>query len=296
MTLRLLILLAVFGQPKCSYSTSISGEISEDVTFLHKTFPVPPFRTDLMMGIYTTEDHVNIQNQCTQTRYGQLGNKHLHQTLNSGHPACKLRFDGGLHCRDTITIQDFMLRTFSFSFGFECYLICNGSRAGNPSLNGLVYNVSISGHKYVNCRSHLGKSDTEMCNFQSVAPTNLLGNKLSQSKYIANILQVFYDTAVADGNILERNPLCNQHFSETACHIFLPPCLPDSLLVMHACKEACYDMLRTCKHDQEPYWILDDFWEFDCGYLPSIRDGPLCFYKPVRCYEPAPVEHATKWK
>ena len=62
----------------------ISGEISEDITFLHKTFPVPPSIEAIIevdaydpnlsltdqghypiLGIYTTQDHVNIKKQCT---------------------------------------------------------------------------------------------------------------------------------------------------------------------------------------------------------------------------------------
>ena len=296
-----------------THLVSISGEISEDVTFIHKTFPVPPskraiieyevyfdsrFWTGLTMGIYTTKDHANIQNQCTETRYGQLGNKHLHPALNTGLRACELKFTDMLYCRNSITVQDFMSRTFSFSFGFECYLIHHGSRIGNSSLKGLVYNVSINGQTdRIGCAANFAKADKETCNFDFVTDTNLLGNNLSHARYTANILKVFYNRSVAAGKILDTNPICYLHFIETACHILLPPCERRAAgLVIQPCKEACYDMLRICKHDHDPYWILGDFWDFDCDYLPSLEDGTLCFYKPVTCYEPPPVKHADKRK
>ena len=312
MTLRLLLILTAVGQWKLTHLVSVSGRISEDLTFIYKTFPVPPsmraiieyqvhfdsrFRTGLTMGIYTTQDHANIRKQCTETRYGQLGNKHLHPALNTGLRTCNLKFSHMLYCRDTVTVQDFMPRTFSFSIGFECFYINQASRIRQTSLKGLVYNVSISGQaNEIGCATNWGKTDKETCHFDFVTATNLLGNNLSHARYTANTLKVFYNRSVADRKILETNPICYQHFIETACHILLPPCEPRSGLVIQPCKEACYDMLRICKHDHDPYRILDDFWEFDCDYLPSLWDGTPCFYKPVNCLEPPPVKHADKWK
>ena len=115
MEARFLFVLAVFTQWKVIRTVSnlgdfegitfrhkmfFSGEINEDVNFLHKTFPVPPStratievkvlvpnkllrkpRRFPVMGIYTTTDHINIKKQCTHVRYGQLLNRDLHPGL-----------------------------------------------------------------------------------------------------------------------------------------------------------------------------------------------------------------------
>ena len=315
MTLRLLLILAAVGQWKLTHLVSISGRISKDVTFIHEVFPVPSakraiieyevhfnsiYDRGLTMGIYTTQDHANIQNQCTKTRYGQLGNKQLHPAMNTDLRTCNKKgiIPGEFYCRDRISVQDFMPRSFSFSIGFECFYINHRSRFKKISLIGLVYNVSISGQtNRTDCASNWGNddNDTEICHFESVAATNLLGNKLSHSKDTVNILKTFYSRTAAGGKTSRINAICYQHFIETACHILLPPCEPDTGLVIRPCKEACYDMINMCKHDPDMENIFGNLWEFDCDYLPSSGDGTLCFYKPVTCYKPSPIKHVGKW-
>ena len=94
MDMIIFILTAILTQQKVAGSFSISGEISKDVTFFHKTFPVPPSTRAIIevdvsypecsvwrqgynpiIGIYTTTERVNIKKQCTQVPYGQLGNQ-----------------------------------------------------------------------------------------------------------------------------------------------------------------------------------------------------------------------------
>ena len=99
MDVRIFVVLVFFStQLKliCSFTTSIAGEISDDVRFIYKTFPVPPSKRAIIevnvsfperyiveqnqyprMIIYTTKDHINIRSnkQCTQVGYGQLGNR-----------------------------------------------------------------------------------------------------------------------------------------------------------------------------------------------------------------------------
>ena len=89
-------MLVIVIQWKCSRSLSISDAISEDITFLHKIFPVPPsmraiIEVDVtfpirhvrkqdrnpLMGIYTTQNHIDIKRQCTYVAYGQLKNSNL---------------------------------------------------------------------------------------------------------------------------------------------------------------------------------------------------------------------------
>ena len=141
---------------------SISGEISDDVTFVHKTFPVPPSTraiievkvsypiksvgrkgTDPIMGIYTTQDHVNIKEQCTQIWYGQVRNKDLHFHIRREQdlrkmPRCLKEEISTLNCNGNITILDYIPRPYSFSFGLPCHIVNPGI-----SLKGLAYNISI---------------------------------------------------------------------------------------------------------------------------------------------------------
>ena len=112
-------------------SVSISGVISKDITFLHKTFPVPPsmratIEVDVSyadsplrkqghyprMGIYTTMDHINVKKRCTYIPFGQLANHHLHPRLTLDEsdfrpPKCLEDPEAIIHCRGKITIQDF---------------------------------------------------------------------------------------------------------------------------------------------------------------------------------------------
>ena len=161
------VLLVAFVQLKLSHShkISVSGEVSNNVTFLHKTFPVPPSMRAIIdvnvsypissvmmpgnypiLGIYTTKEHVNIEKQCTQKLYGQLLNRELHHGIttekdHSGKVSRTLSCASNtvkIHCKGRITIQDFIPRKNSFSFGF----LCNKMHPLN-SLMGLRYHINI---------------------------------------------------------------------------------------------------------------------------------------------------------
>ena len=100
MIVRDFILLIILIQCKLIHSVSVSTKLSTDATFLHKAFPVPlSIRAiievdvsylinsvrrqgiDPVKGIYTTEKHINIKNECTHIRCGQLANEHLHPRI-----------------------------------------------------------------------------------------------------------------------------------------------------------------------------------------------------------------------
>ena len=205
----------------------------------------------LTMGIYTRQNHVNIHRKCTEIQYGQLANKHLHVTYDRARQICA-SFRWWYQCRDTITVQDFMSSIFSFSFGYECNSI--KPRKEYSSLKGLVYNFNITwqtSHRAL-CRQNV---DADICHFESVTTSNLLGTTFQHSRDALKFLRVFYNRAIA-----ETNAMCYQHFIEIACHIILPPCQPHTGLVIHPCKEACYDMIKMCKHDPDTAEIFGDSW------------------------------------
>ena len=145
--------------------SSISDEISEDETYVHKMFPVEPStrmtievhvsfpkkRYFPVMNIYTNRDHVNIKKQCRDIGYGQLGNKDLHPVLTinrnlSGPLKCELDNMDVVQCIGIIAVQDFIPRQFSFSFGFHCDEISPSS-----SLKGLVYSINLYATNKTNC-------------------------------------------------------------------------------------------------------------------------------------------------
>ena len=145
---------------------SVSSRISDNVKFVYETFPVPPSMRAIIevnvyhpvygyyhqnvnsehfpiLGIYT-QNHMNIKNQCTHTKYGQLLNFNLHPgiTLDTHHSKplkCAIDdFSNKIHCTGNITVQDFKPRHFSFSFGFHCNAGCL-----KCSIKGLVYKLRI---------------------------------------------------------------------------------------------------------------------------------------------------------
>ena len=101
-----IILLLVLMQRKWIHSATVSRSVSEDMKFIHEMFPVPssmraiievdvyyPYYESVnnwhfpILGLYTTQHHINIRSQCTHTKYGQLLNFNLHPgiTLDKHH-------------------------------------------------------------------------------------------------------------------------------------------------------------------------------------------------------------------
>ena len=207
--------------------SSISGRISENVTFIHKTFPILPSKRAIiqvdvsypdrllglygkwpMMGIYTTQDHVNIRKRCTYFSYGQVGNRDLHPSLTfylnySRTLKCRL-IAHNINCTGTITVQDYLPRKFSFSFGFNCYW--------NKSLQGLTYYLNIYGTNDTNC-SQLPEDSPCYDTSPSVVFPNLLGE------------EKFDDISFS---FLSRNDKsCYEHAALFFCYIHTLKCDPN---------------------------------------------------------------------
>ena len=77
------------------------------------------------LDIYTTKSDANLDRNCSIDVFGQLRNEDLHTPLK---PKGKLyRFtnctadsDGIVHCYGEAKIQDYIPRTYGFSFGYRC--------------------------------------------------------------------------------------------------------------------------------------------------------------------------------
>ena len=252
------ILLVVTTKWTWCVTTSISGVISEDVTFIHKTFPVPsskraiievyvsfPYRYIVqrrkypLMGIYTTKDHINIKKQCTSIWYGQLVNENLHFRIRKdrGHLQklkCLKESDDNIHCTGNITVQDFKPRNFSFSFGFRCVWI--------SSLKGLSYNITIHGQtNETNCISLPDHTMTVYKQYyQHTTLPNLVG-----SEDMRRVMQI-YEMLKTYDTFIDLSGLCYQYFEEIACHTVVPKCDPMSRQVVHPCREMCHDLKTAC--------------------------------------------------
>ena len=291
MEVRILFLLTAFIQWKLTLSvtTMISGVISEDMPFIHKTFPVPPseraiIEVDLlvksrsirklrrypMIGIYTTQDHINIRKQCVYRPYGQLLNRDLHPklTMNQNRSApltCELVYNNRhLLCQGNITVQDYFPRKFSFSFGFHCRRM--------SSLRGLKYDIKIHVSNETSC---LELSPSLICYpyIQYGARPNLLGNEM--------LIKFIFS------KLLNSGSSCFQHGAEFLCYVFTNKCDPQSNQIIPQCREMCYNYLDACGP------LLGKWKSINCDYLPSLYEEIPCFYKPVRCKEPPIVKNAT---
>ena len=257
MEVRILFVLAAFAQWNLTSSvkTSVSGEISEDITFIHKMFPVPPSKRAIievsvrvpgkfirksrrypMMGIYTTQDHINIRKKCIHRPYGQLLNRNLHPgiTMNqhlSRPLTCELiqtviglfEQNSDLLCRGNIAVQDYFLRKFSFSFGFHCRRI--------SSLRGLSYDMKIHVSNETDC---LELSPSFPCYryVQYGTRPYLLGDQMLKKFPLIKLLK--------------SASSCFQHGTEFLCYVVSNRCDPLSKQVIPQCREMCYDYLEAC--------------------------------------------------
>ena len=326
MDVTMFIVLIVSMQFKLasSVTTSISGVISEDIIFLHKTFPVSPSMRAIIevdaafpdifikqqgncpaIGIYTTDNHTNIKKRCTYLDYGQLANGNLHPNIrNDEGRDLTIRCvsdDGNTHCIGKIMVKDFKPRHFSFSLGFLCKDINALS-----SLKGLVYNISI--HEQTNDTNCIWVpyNSARECHqyFRHTALPNLIGGE--------NVKTVSkdYETVKSYILLLYMIGLCYQHLQELACYVLVPKCDPVSRQVIHPCREMCYDLRTACSkitlpkdtilRDKLPHVpsgeniVVDiPYTEVDCDYLPSLNGDIPCHYKPVTCKSPPAVKHST---
>ena len=259
------------------------------------------------MGIYTTEDHINIKKQCTHILYGQLINRNLRFVIREDRgrlntPRCLGESDGRLHCRGNITVQDFKPRNFSFSFGFSCV-----DKNALSSLKGLVYNISIHDQSNETNCIQLPYRKMKLCEqyYQYTTLPNLIA-----AEDMRTVLKM-YGEFRAYYAVISSVGLCYQHLQELACYTLVPKCDPVTKQVIHPCREMCYDLRTACSKirlhkntylsDSIPYVpsgensiIVDtSSYHLDCNYLPSLRGDIPCLYKTVTCKTPPLVKNAT---
>ena len=163
------VLYVLFLLPNMvSNKVTISDVVTTDTSFYYRRFQTFPSKQatleysvtfnytkvrhqrcakgcNVILDIYTIEYDKNLKTNCSNDGIGQLRNENLRTPLHLRyHPyrftTCKL--DGKdsdmLHCEGRTTIQDYIPRTYGFSFGYECHF------TAKLSLVGLWYNFTIS--------------------------------------------------------------------------------------------------------------------------------------------------------
>ena len=266
METRVLFVFVVFTQWSWTHSItkSMSGVIFDDTTFFYETFPVSPLRRAIievdvqdfigssrseghyaMVGIYTTQDHINFKKRCMERIYRQLGNEYLRtgittDTDESRHLICKSgRHPGMLHCTGNITVQNYIPRKFSFLFGFRCDNV-----DARDSLRGLFYNMSIYGTNKTECFK---------------LPPNYTCYRYLQYGVLFNLMGMTYQGDFGKINrftyldLLRYMPHCYQHLHEFLCDVVVPKCDPELKQVIPPCKEMCQDANNARIHgESEP--------------------------------------------
>ena len=279
-----------------SLSASISGStfISywKPKKFFHKKFQVPSSKramidvdvslyqdripeTPPIMGIYTTEDNVDIRRRCIHSQYGQLGNKNLFPALTknqslSGPLRCERDYLSRLLtlCKGQISIQDYT------SFGFPCDTMNSFPNSRRFLLPEINYYIAIHVTNETTCyKLPVGHVCQRFIQFGAFP--NLRGQ-------IYNYLQPL----LAPGLPLELE-------NEFLCYFFAHKCDPESNQIIPPCKEMCCEYISLGASRFGYYKLWKHWIHLNCSYLPSVTNEVPCFYEPITCREPPPtVKHA----
>ena len=292
MDCKLYFVLVALLQQELSHSDKVfvSGEVSDNVTLFHKTFPVPPsmraiIRVDVSypiqsfrqqgvypaMRIYPTKDSMDGRKKCLELHQTPLfGSRNFDITNTPIDPKCQYwsSEDEMFHYTRKITIPYFKLSIFSFSFGFYCSNI-------NPrrSLEGLVYNIVMRGTNRTRC---LKLPANNPC-YRYVQYALFPNFMLISNDQISRSLFMYRSWKYSSKN----SSKCYQHMDELACYIFYPKCHPVSKQTVPPCKEMCHDASNACNLFE---WA-------NCDDLPSLEEDVSCTYKRVYCNSPPSLQY-----
>ena len=110
----------------------MEGEITDDRSLSYVKLQTPPsksakieytitFRSDYVeLHFYTTEHHINLEKNCSFPPIGQVSNTELNKYFSAlVNDECR-KVNNILTCTRFEEIQDFIPRSYSFSFGFKC--------------------------------------------------------------------------------------------------------------------------------------------------------------------------------
>ena len=236
----------------------------------------------IRLNFYTTEDNINLQENCSFQNNGQLLNGYLWVPLKSTNNDCLKDKNGLLHCAGKTVIQDFKPRRISFSFGNACKF------PTEMSLKGLSFNISVSDQKNKSeCVPVQNRRNLKDCGkfYPFASFPNLLGEQLQEA----------IDTAGSLFSVFKQIPGgCYKFLLEIFCYIFGPKCDATRRVTIPPCKETCWDFLNGCQRKYRKLFTYKktDITDFlNCDYLPTVGSDIKCFYKAVTCGLPPKIPH-----
>ena len=294
----------------------VSDTIQDDMRFYYRKLTKYPSKSatisysficvsskgGLRLGLYTRENHLNIQRKCSWIHHEQLQNEKLNIFVGGSTSDCQ-RKNGSTVCKGTRVIQDYLPRHYYFSFGIRC-----SSKIG--SLKGISYNISISGQSnHTECLVIQKKSQCSNYYSHTSLPNLIGGNDLLD---IISSAQTTHRSFHTFQSLL--NGPCYQHFKEFICYVFLPKCDVQKGQIIVPCEVTCDEMLDACfedvqiytevlsrdKEDHKAKFFLTKLQNykynrsriFGCEYLPKKGGSIPCFHKPITCRAPPNVANA----
>ena len=305
----------VFGQIKTDtrfYYQKLSNyslkfaEIQYSIWFKNK------LNKTISLDIYTTEDDLNLETNCSRNIYGQLMNGNIHTPMRPRSEPYRFTtcvLDGinsdTVHCEGKATIQDYKPRHYGFSFGYQCVI------SVRPSLRGLSFNFTISGQTNETTCTEVPDVEDGFFNchqlYTYTSLPNLIGsvNKTFLQHQIKN-------TAMSPifGIVLSQNGrLCHKYARELLCHALYPRCDSVKEQVIPPCKEVCDEFIEACSESVRsslrklhfegslfsPSLLraVDTVSDIlNCDHLPLTNSTIPCFYQPVTCQPPSNVTNA----
>ena len=200
--------------------------------------------------------------------YGQVGNRDLHPVMttdkyDSRDLSCEVDSIDVIHCTGYITVQDFIPRNFSFSFGYICGYL-------TKSLIGLVYNMTIYATNDTDCLDVISTpySECKLVMNYGTFPS-VLGNE---------------NLYVFARNLGQESFPCHQHSRTFLCNLYILHCDPESKELTPPCREMCHDYMSACGH-----YAMTEWKYVNCDYLPSLNGVLPCLDKKVKCYDSPPI-------
>ena len=273
----------------------LSHTISEDTTWYYRHLTTEPSLIaeiqfsivsidaphTLKFNLYTTEDKIKLQKNCSFQANGQLFNEHLWVPLRSTNNVCLKDKNGLLHCTGKTIIQDFKPRRISFSFGNPCEF------PHANSLKGLSFNITVSDQRNKSeCVPVQNKPNLKYCAkfYPFVSFPNLLGEQEQEAIYAAgSFYSLLFKQMPGD---------CYKFLLEMSCYIFGPKCDVTRRVTIPPCRENCWDFVNGCLGIVQKIAHNNDLKTFlNCDYLPAVGSDIKCFYKAVTCEAPPKIPH-----
>ena len=293
---------------------SLSRTITNDTHFFHAKFPAPasklatfeytvtfPFHLEYVnLFFYTTDTHVNIEEECSVRTYDQVMYNHMHQEFRLHHKACPDSYSN-VHCKQSRSIQDYMPRHFGFSFGFYC------KDKLRKSLKGLKYNVTIHLQSNETKCSNMSNDLTFCSNYyRQVSFPNLIDH--TYQKDAAKLFHTLFPNEFIIDNIFT----CYPYFLKAVCYLFFPRCNSTAKSFIVPCRETWEELREACFSEPQSTSLLENLLPnilsptpnlplyyfstktFDYKYLPSrLQDNIQCYYEEVICKSPPNVTGAV---